>query len=67
MIVCSDGVTDNLTVKMIESMVAAAYENSEGPEKLATVIVERALHQAGHAGGKPDDITCVAAYLTQAS
>ena len=62
---CSDGVTDNLGDAYLGTLVAKAYNQNFSPEDLAQSIVAESLAAAYVSGGKPDDTTCVVAYVCQ--
>ena len=61
-LVCSDGVIDNIGDVCVASLVKSAYDNKQSPDELCKHIVREALSAAAK-GGKPDDTTCVAGYV----
>ena len=62
-IVCSDGVHDNLSPVQLGNLATEAYKWNEKPEVAAEKIVKKAIENASLPGGKPDDVTAVVAYV----
>ena len=63
-VLCSDGVTDNLSEAMIAALVEKGYANNEiTPEDLAKDIVAESLVMSYTRTGKKDDTTCAVAYI----
>ena len=63
-VMVSDGVIDNVGHGKIQSLVSDAYANWQtSPEDLAKDIVGVSLAGAHRRNGKPDDTTCVVAYV----
>jgi serine/threonine protein phosphatase PrpC len=63
LVVCSDGVHDNLTDNQLATIVSDAYVAYSSPTTLAENIVNAAIEKASTPGGKPDDITAVVGYV----
>jgi serine/threonine protein phosphatase PrpC len=58
-VICSDGVSDNVFPGQIRELVSKAYDNKKSPTDLAKELVA-----AGIAGNhKPDDTTCAVGYV----
>ena len=62
-LVMSDGVYENLGMATIEQVAATMWSDDCGPDALAEELVNRALVPWAP---KPDDTTCVAAYVMNA-
>ena len=62
----TDGVLDNLGALQLEDLVHNAWYEGLSPEALTSRIVAESIASAGQPGGKPDDVTCVVAYVSHA-
>jgi protein phosphatase len=61
LVLCTDGVHDNLTLSRMQAIAADDADPTTLPRALAHAALQRARAQDGHA--HPDDITCVALAL----
>jgi len=61
LVLCTDGVHDNLTLSRMQAIAAADADPTTLPQALADAALQRARAEDGHA--HPDDITCVALAL----
>jgi serine/threonine protein phosphatase PrpC len=61
LVLCTDGVHDNLTLSRMQAIAAHDGDPTTLPHALADAASRRARAQEGHA--RPDDITCLALAL----
>ena len=61
LVLCTDGVHDNLTLSRMQAIAADEPDPTRLPQALADAALKRARAEDGHA--HPDDITCVAVAL----